>query len=95
MARIWMPLPDRDFDVTEVAVPWKLLTSQKHSVVFVTEDGGSAPTSDPTLLTNLIVIQILWFVLSHHYASLRYNRPETWRNTLQAMTRPGIWFRAR
>ena len=25
MATILMPLPDRDFDVTEVAVPWKLL----------------------------------------------------------------------
>src|SRR5947207_537551 len=22
--RVWMPLPDRDFDTTEVAVPWKV-----------------------------------------------------------------------
>lgn len=42
-------------------------------------------------LTALIVVQVAWFVLSHYYAGLRYNRPETWRNTLVAMTRPGIW----
>src|SRR6266567_2816738 len=30
MARILVPLPDRDFDVTEVAVPWKLLTRAGH-----------------------------------------------------------------
>jgi len=24
--RVLVPLPDRDFDTTEVAVPWKLLT---------------------------------------------------------------------
>lgn len=25
---VLLPLPDRDFDVTEVAVPWKLLTER-------------------------------------------------------------------
>ena len=29
-----MPLPDRDFDTTESAVPWKKLTEAGHSVVF-------------------------------------------------------------
>jgi putative intracellular protease/amidase len=40
MARIWMPLPDRDFDVTEVAVPWKLAVEAGHEVVFATEAGA-------------------------------------------------------
>ena len=33
MARVLMPLPDCDFDVTEVAVPWKLLREAGHDVV--------------------------------------------------------------
>ncbi len=70
---------------------WSLMTFATACLAFVAMVSGSAWPWVSTLLTNLIVIQILWFVLSHHYASLRYNRPETWRNTLQAMTRPGIW----
>ncbi len=53
MARIWMPLPDRDFDVTEVAVPWKLLTRAGHAVVFATEKGAT-PAADPLLLDGVI-----------------------------------------
>src|SRR5438128_1927324 len=34
--RVLMPLPDRDFDTTEVAVPWKLLRDRGHDVVFAT-----------------------------------------------------------
>jgi len=41
MATILMPLPDRDFDVAVVAVPWKLLTEAGHSVVFATEAGAT------------------------------------------------------
>ena len=33
MARVLVPLPDRDFDVTEVAVPWKLLTEAGHDAL--------------------------------------------------------------
>jgi len=53
MARIWMPLPDRDFDVTEVAVPWSLYREAGHEVVFATEDGAT-PAADPRLLTGVI-----------------------------------------
>ena len=28
--RVLVPLPDRDFDITEVAVPWRLLTEAGH-----------------------------------------------------------------
>jgi putative intracellular protease/amidase len=54
MARIWIPLPDVDFDVTEVAVPWKVLTRAGHEVAFVTEKGGSAAAADPLLLTGVL-----------------------------------------
>jgi putative intracellular protease/amidase len=53
MKRILCPLPDRDFDVTEVAVPWKVLTRAGHSVVFATEKGAVA-AADPLLLTGVL-----------------------------------------
>src|ERR1700755_2578870 len=53
MATILMPLPDRDFDVTEVAVPWKLLVEAGHTCVFATE-AGATPACDPLLLTGVV-----------------------------------------
>jgi putative intracellular protease/amidase len=53
MARVLVPLPDHDFDVTEVAVPWKLLRRAGHDVVFATEHGAQ-PAADPGLLTGVI-----------------------------------------
>src|SRR5687767_12208422 len=50
---ILMPLPDRDFDVTEVAVPWKLLTEHGYRVVFATEDGAT-PAADPRLIDGVV-----------------------------------------
>ncbi len=58
MATILMPLPDQDFDVTEVAVPWRLLTEAGHDVVFATEAGGQAPAGDPRLLTGVLFGQL-------------------------------------
>jgi len=60
MARVWIPLPDQDFDVTEVAVPWKLLTEAGHEVVFATEHGaaGPVPAADPLLLTGVLFGQL-------------------------------------
>ena len=54
MKTVLVPLPDKDFDVTEVAVPWKLLTRAGRKVVFATERGGSAPAADPLLLTGVL-----------------------------------------
>lgn len=56
--RILLPLPDHDFDVTEVAVPWRLLTDAGHDVVFATEHGGEAPQADPLLLTGVLFGQL-------------------------------------
>ena len=53
MATVVIPLPDRDFDVTEVAVPWKPLTAAGHDVVFATE-AGARPAADPRLLTGVV-----------------------------------------
>src|SRR5437763_524711 len=52
--RVLMPLPDRDFDTTEVAVPWQLLRDRGHEVVFATEDGRSTPECDQRLLDGVI-----------------------------------------
>jgi putative intracellular protease/amidase len=53
MATILFPLPDHDFDVTEVAVPWKLLRDAGHQPVFATETGAT-PACDPLLLTGVV-----------------------------------------
>jgi putative intracellular protease/amidase len=60
MARVLVPLPDTDFDVTETSVPWKLLTEAKHEVVFATELGavGDVPAADPLLLTGVLFGQL-------------------------------------
>ncbi|RLL70293.1 type 1 glutamine amidotransferase domain-containing protein [Streptomyces sp. Z26] len=52
--RILMPLPDHDFDVTEVAVPWKMLTEAGHEVVVATERRGTVPAADPKLLDGVL-----------------------------------------
>jgi len=55
---VLVPLPDQDFDTTEVAVPWQLLTEAGHEVVFATEDGGRAPRCDERLLTGVLFGQL-------------------------------------
>lgn len=50
MARVLIPIPRRDFDPTETAVPWRVLTERGHEVVFATPD-GSAGRADELMLT--------------------------------------------
>lgn len=50
MARVLIPIPRRDFDPTEVAVSWEVLTGLGHDVVFATPDGETA-TGDELVLT--------------------------------------------
>jgi protease I len=52
MARILVPLPNTDFDPTEVAVPWKILTARGHALVFATPDGRPA-RADQRMLTGV------------------------------------------
>ena len=56
--RVLIPLPDTDFDVTEVAVPWRILTDAGHEVVFATEHAGVVPQADPRLLDGVLFGQL-------------------------------------
>jgi putative intracellular protease/amidase len=55
---VLLPLPDRDFDVTEVAVPWAVLRDAGHQVVFATEKADTVPAADPRLLTGVLFGQL-------------------------------------
>jgi putative intracellular protease/amidase len=57
MKKIVIPLPDNDFDTTEVAVPWKLFSQKNYEVIFATENGNRA-YCDPKLLTGVIFGQL-------------------------------------
>jgi putative intracellular protease/amidase len=46
VATVLIPIPDRDFDPTEVAVSWKVLTRSGHRVVFATETGTPGVADD-------------------------------------------------
>ena len=45
-----MPLPRTDYDPSEVAVSWRLLTQAGHRVRFATPDGRMA-LADPLMLS--------------------------------------------
>jgi putative intracellular protease/amidase len=49
MASILIPLPARDFDPTEAAIPWLLLSEAGHAVSFATPDGGTSAADDMML----------------------------------------------
>jgi putative intracellular protease/amidase len=49
MARVLVPLPARDFDPSEAAVSWRVLTNARHAVHFATPDGRSAAADDMML----------------------------------------------
>lgn len=57
MKKILIPLPNNDFDLTEVSVPWRLFTNRGFSVTFATENGGRA-YCDPKLITGVIFGQL-------------------------------------
>ncbi len=52
MSRILLPIPSLDFDPTEVAVSWKILTQRGHRVVFATPDGKPG-ACDPIMLSGI------------------------------------------
>jgi len=55
--KILIPIPDKDFDLTEVAVPWKRFTENNYQVVFATEKGAVGQT-DPRLIEGVIFGQL-------------------------------------
>jgi putative intracellular protease/amidase len=52
MATVLIPLPHIDYDPSEVAVPWRVLTQAGHHVVFATPD-GQMPSADPIMLSGV------------------------------------------
>jgi putative intracellular protease/amidase len=46
MSTVLIPIPDRDFDPTEVAVSWRVLTGDGHRVIFATESGTPGAGDD-------------------------------------------------
>lgn len=98
MSTILIPLPDRDFDVTEVAVPWRMLTDAGHTVVFCTERGDGTPQADPLLLTGVLFGQLgaepeacaFYRALEHEEA---FRHPLSWERmdftTYDALLLPG------
>jgi putative intracellular protease/amidase len=49
MAKVLIPIPRRDFDPTEVAVSWSVLTRLGHAVVFATPDARPGQADDMML----------------------------------------------
>ena len=92
-----LPLPDRDFDVTEVAVPWFVLRDAGHEVSFVTEHGAPA-AADPRLLTGVIFGRLGAADEPRHLyaamaASPEFRTPGSWLDldvaTFDALVLPG------
>jgi putative intracellular protease/amidase len=46
MGTVLIPIPDRDFDPTEVAISWQVLRANGHRVVFATESGTPGAADD-------------------------------------------------
>ena len=49
MAHILIPIPAQDFDPTEAAIPWSILTRLGHRITFATPDGKPARADDMML----------------------------------------------
>ena len=97
MARVLCPLPDRDFDPTEAAVPWHILTQAGHQVVFATEH-GAVPACDPLLIGGVIFGELgAKPVPKGHYARMAASKelaaPITWEaidpSAFDALLLPG------
>lgn len=44
-------------------------------------------------LTILLIVQVIWFILSHKLAARRFARPESWKGTLLRLSEPATWQR--
>jgi putative intracellular protease/amidase len=46
MARVLIPIPNADFDPSEVAIPWNVLRAAGHAIAFATPDGKPGRADD-------------------------------------------------
>jgi putative intracellular protease/amidase len=81
-ARIWMPVPDHDFEPGEASIPWRTLTRAGHQVVIATEKGAS-PEADPRLLNGVLFGKMgasedAKAAYAEMQASPEYRSPVTW-----------------
>lgn len=58
MGAILIPLPETDFDPTEVATPWRIFRQAGFEVIFATPEGGRAPACDPLTLAPVVFGQL-------------------------------------
>lgn len=50
MSKILIPIPAKDFDPSEVSIPWQFLKAKGHSITFASPD-GKIGKADPIMLT--------------------------------------------
>jgi len=55
--QILIPIPDNDFDLTEVSIPWKYFKDNGFNVTFSTENGNIGK-ADPLLITGVIFAKL-------------------------------------
>ena len=84
MKKILIPIPDIDFDLTEVAVPWKRFVENGFQVVFATENAAVAKT-DQRLIDGVIFGQLgakpyAIALYNEMLASSEFNKPITYQN---------------
>jgi putative intracellular protease/amidase len=83
--RILAPVPDHDFDPTELAIPWHALTQAGHMVVFASESGQGAPRADALTLGGPLPKGLLISPAAlERYRELErdaaYQRPQRWQD---------------
>jgi protease I len=77
MAKILMPLPSRDFDPTESAVPWRFLKQHGHEFVFATPDPKPARTDQRMIDGNGLGILRPFFIADKDGRSAYYEMQQS------------------
>jgi len=74
---------------------WSLLTLATAAVSTLAMVWAAERADLAAALGWLVGVQVFWFIATHLYAGLRYDRPETCLATLRAMSQPGLWSKLR
>ncbi len=77
--------------ITGQCLLWSVLTLATAILAIAAMlDEPARPMIAGALMT-LVIAQMIWFAVSHRYATYRYGRPETWLTTLRTLTRADVW----
>lgn len=63
-------------------VVWVVFASLMIGISFVAMFGLAGSDMAAEVLSFLVMVQLIWFVVSHKIAQHTYGRPETWQSTL-------------